>query len=334
MIYPSRGKVCCSVTTLPVMPQDSQLQETVPCGSDSFPIQYCVDDLSQWCQQSVPLHWHPYPEFFSVASGTVEVQVGSDRLTLAQGEAIFISGNLLHGYRQPAGTSTCLCPNILFSAQLIAPVSSSIYNQYLLPLLYNPEIPYVVFKPEVEWQQQILVTLTHLYTLLSKYGPAGYYPSNPDEFLPKHQVFSDCFELEVLQDLCHIFHLLYSNRDQLVQKELPRIEMIAQIRFKKMLAYIDRHFAEKVTLQTIASSANISRSEAGRCFQKYCSLSPVQYLMKRRIDHAKHLLRSTSLSVKEIAAQCDFQDSSYFIKAFRKHVQMTPLHYREAGPER
>lgn len=322
------------MTTLPVMLQDPQLQETVPCGSDSFPIQYYVDNLSQWCQQSVPLHWHPYLEFFSVESGVVEVQVGSERLTLVQGEAIFISGNLLHGYRQLTGTPICICPNIQFAAQLIAPVSSSIYNKYLLPLFYNPQIPYVVFKPGIEWQQQILATLVHLYTLLSKYGATGYYPSNPDNFLPKNQVFSDCFELEVLQDLCHIFQLFYSNRDQLVQKELPRIEMIAQIRFKKMLEYIDRHFAEKLTIQTIASSANISRSEAGRCFQKYCRFSPVQYLVKCRIDHAKHLLRSTSLSVKEITEQCGFQDSSYFIKAFRKYVQMTPLQYREVGPGR
>lgn len=200
------------MTTLPVMLQDPQLQETVPCGSDSFPIQYYVDNLSQWCQQSVPLHWHPYLEFFSVESGVVEVQVGSERLTLVQGEAIFISGNLLHGYRQLTGTPICICPNIQFAAQLIAPVSSSIYNKYLLPLFYNPQIPYVVFKPGIEWQQQILATLVHLYTLLSKYGATGYYPSNPDNFLPKNQVFSDCFELEVLQDLCHSCYLLLDKK--------------------------------------------------------------------------------------------------------------------------
>lgn len=51
---------------IPCMPLNQQLKETVPCGSDSFPIQYYVDDLSDWSNQTVPLHWHPEQEFFQL----------------------------------------------------------------------------------------------------------------------------------------------------------------------------------------------------------------------------------------------------------------------------
>ena len=76
---------------IPSMPLNQQLKETVLCGSDSFPIQYYVDNLSQWSNQTVPLHWHPEQEFFSVTSGIVDVQISSKHVQLSEGETILIN---------------------------------------------------------------------------------------------------------------------------------------------------------------------------------------------------------------------------------------------------
>lgn len=313
---------------IPTMPLNHLLRETVPCGNTAFPIQYYVDNLSQWNNRTVPLHWHPEPEFFSVTSGAVDVQIGSRHITVSEGETVFINGNLLHSYRQVTEATDCICPNILFSGTLIAPMSSDIYTKYLFPVLYHSELPYIVFSPDTDWHRQLLKVLFHIYALLSKYGAEGYYLKNPDDFLPKDQVSSDCFELEVLQDLCHIFQLLYSHKDELFRIDLPKNELTSQIRLKKMLEYIENHFSEKLSIEKIASSASISRSEAGRCFQKYCHLSPMKYVVNYRIEHAILLLRSTSLSVKEIGFQCGFQDTSYFVKTFRKYMDITPSEYK------
>lgn len=314
---------------IPAMPLNHLLKETVPCGSDAFPIQYYVDNLSHWSNRTVPLHWHPELEFFSVTSGDVDVQIGSKHVIISEGETIFINGNLLHSYRQVTDASNCICPNILFSGNLIAPMTSDIYNKYLFPILYHSEFPYIIFAQDIEWHRQLLQVLFHIYTLLSKYGAEGYYLKNPDDFLPKDMVSSDCFELEVLQDLCHIFQLLYSHIDGLSRIEFPKNELTSQIRLKIMLEYIESHFTEKLSIEKIASSANISRSEADRCFQKYYQLSPMKYVLRYRLEHAILLLRSTSLSVKEIGFQCGFQDTSYFVKTFRKHMLMTPSRYKK-----
>lgn len=314
---------------IPCMLLNQQLKETVPCGSDSFPIQYYVDNLSHWSNQTVPLHWHPQQEFFSVTTGIVDVQIGSKHVQLSEGQTIFINGNLLHSYKHVTEMSNCICPNILFSGTLIAPITSDIYNKYLLPILYYADLPYIVFTSDIEWHQQLLETLFHVYTLLSKYGAEGYYLKNPDDFLPKDKVFSDCFELDVLQDLCQIFKLLYLHKDELPRTDMTKSEMTSQIRLKIMLRYIESHFSEKLSIEKIASSANISRSEADRCFQKYYQLSPMKYVIRHRIEYAKHLLRSTSLSVKEIGFQCGFQDTNYFVKTFRKHMLITPSEYKK-----
>lgn len=52
------------------------------------------------------------------------------------------------------------------------------------------------------------------------------------------------------------------------------------------------------------------------------------YVTLYRLKYAQELLANSSLSVNEIASQCGFGDSSYFIKVFRKHFNQTPSEYR------
>ena len=95
-----------------------------------------------------------------------------------------------------------------------------------------------------------------------------------------------------------------------------------------MVQYIQKHFSEMISLEDLAASANISRSEAGRCFQKYYADTPMSYLIRYRLQQAQKLLLTSTLSVKEISCQCGFSDSSYFVKVFRKHMKRTPAEYR------
>ena len=100
------------------------------------------------------------------------------------------------------------------------------------------------------------------------------------------------------------------------------------IRLQKMLRYIQEHFSEDITLKQLSASAGISRSEAGRCFKKYYAQSPMAYVTLYRLKYAQELLWKSSLSVNEVACQCGFKDSSYFVKVFRKHLNQTPSEYR------
>ena len=87
--------------------------------------------------------------------------------------------------------------------------------------------------------------------------------------------------------------------------------------------------SEMISLEDLAASANISRSEAGRCFQKYYADTPMSYLIRYRLQQAQRLLLTSTLSVKEISCKCGFSDSSYFVKVFRKHMKQTPSEYRK-----
>ncbi len=63
-------------------------------------------------------------------------------------------------------------------------------------------------------------------------------------------------------------------------------------------------------------------------FKKHYGVSPIQYLINRRMEYAKHLLNTSGMSVKQIAYQCGFENEYYFSRIFKKLTGYSPSQYR------
>ena len=135
----------------------------------------------------------------------------------------------------------------------------------------------------------------------------------------------------VQRNLCCIFEYIFQNLDILSKSEASRIQLHAQIRIQKMLAYIYDHYTETVTLEDIAKAANISRSEAGRCFNTYMRCSPIDALIQYRLQTAHRLLNETTLTLQEISYDCGFHSVNYFSRQFRKMYGFPPGKIRKLG---
>lgn len=79
-----------------------------------------------------------------------------------------------------------------------------------------------------------------------------------------------------------------------------------------------------VTLEDIACAANISRSEAGRCFNAYMGCSPIEALIQYRLQIAYRLLNDKSMTLQEISYTCGFNSANYFSRQFKKKYGYTP----------
>ena len=88
---------------------------------------------------------------------------------------------------------------------------------------------------------------------------------------------------------------------------------------------------KNITLEDIAKAADISRSEAGRCFKRYMSCSPIDALIQYRLQAARGLLNETTLSLEEISECCGFHSTNYFSRRFRKEYGCSPSQYRGNG---
>ena len=92
--------------------------------------------------------------------------------------------------------------------------------------------------------------------------------------------------------------------------------------------YIDRHYMEPITLQSMGEALRISPYYLSHVFKQMSGYSPVQYLLRRRIGEAQTLLITTELSVARIAEMVGYDSQSYFNLQFTKNVGMPPNRYR------
>lgn len=293
---------------------DHQLREKMSHDTTAFPISYFQDELALLPDRAGPLHWHPEFEIASASSGVLEYQVGQDRILLNPGDSIFVTGNMLHSIRQISGDAPDALPNIVFFASLIAPETSVLYEQYIRPFADSPELSYVVFRKDCFEHAPVHSLIRELYRLLR------------DQ--PR------CFEMAVQRNLNAFFEYLTLNRDVLPRTQVTRVQLNTQVRVQKMLAYIHMHFSEAVTLSDIAAAANISRSEAGRCFRTYLGVSPVDALILHRLQKAYSMLQDTALTLQEISQACGFHSVNYFSRRFRQQYGCAPSHVHTSATER
>ena len=95
------------------------------------------------------------------------------------------------------------------------------------------------------------------------------------------------------------------------------------------IRYMNRHYAEPVELEKLAKIAKMSERSFFRHFHVSAGCSPIEYLMKIRLQHGCDLLINGNASVAEIAIQCGFCDSNYFCKQFRRAFGVSPRSFRQ-----
>ena len=99
-------------------------------------------------------------------------------------------------------------------------------------------------------------------------------------------------------------------------------------RIQQALTYIHQHLAGKIDLDTLAAETCVSKDHLIRLFKQATGETPANYITRRKMEQAELLLTTTSIPVKNIAAKLGYDETSYFIRVFRRHSNMTPQEYR------
>lgn len=99
----------------------------------------------------------------------------------------------------------------------------------------------------------------------------------------------------------------------------------------RAVTYMESHFTEDVSLDEIARSAHLSTAYFCEVFRNATGLTPMKYLNRLRLEHARYLLLRGGLPVQTVSAQCGFQDASYFTRAFKDFYQQTPRQVQNIG---
>ena len=104
----------------------------------------------------------------------------------------------------------------------------------------------------------------------------------------------------------------------------------AAAKVRTALIFIDQHLGEGLTLPSIAQALAVSPYHFAHVFKRATGVAPHQYVIRRRVERAQHLLGSTTLPIADVALAVGFASQSHFSAVFHRTVGTTPQSYRFA----
>lgn len=102
----------------------------------------------------------------------------------------------------------------------------------------------------------------------------------------------------------------------------------------KALDYLEKHLSDKIHMDDLVTYMGYGQSQFFMLFKKATGMTPNAWLGNERVKRAKKLLRSTDLSLHDIAERCGFASDTYFFTSFRKNTGLTPIAFRSKGKGR
>lgn len=109
----------------------------------------------------------------------------------------------------------------------------------------------------------------------------------------------------------------------------PRTTALDGLRFRKVRAYIDSHLDTDIRLSDLAAIADLEASYFIRAFKSATGLTPYQFLLEKRIQHAARLLAETNMPIADIAYKSGFSNQSHLTSVFGKIMGTTPAVFRK-----
>ena len=99
-------------------------------------------------------------------------------------------------------------------------------------------------------------------------------------------------------------------------------------RLLKVIDYVKENVGKVIETETLANMVCLTKSHLERLFREKLGTSPLQYILRTKIQCAQRLLMTTNYSINVIAHEVGFDDPSYFIRVFRQKIGFTPQDYR------
>lgn len=266
-------------------------------------------NINDYKNRNIVTHWQNSIEILRILKGSMSCLIQGNVLTVEKGDICIINHNILH---------RIYCENdndCLFEYMLINPdtlnTDKSIYDNYINPFINDNELSHIILKKGNPFT-------TEINTLM-------------DSIIEIEKNKTDGYELILIGFLHIIFHKLYTiyknqkeKNSQLINSSLNDILL-----YRKMAEFIYSNYNKTITLNDIASCANINRNKCCLLFKKYAQSSPIIFLNSYRLEKSTQLLESSDETISNIATMCGFEQASYYNRLFMKKYSITPKEYRK-----
>lgn len=266
-------------------------------GSDAFPLEYYAVD-ARHPRYTMPHHWHSEAELLYIRRGSFCLSLEGTEKLLQPGELCYIPGGALHGGEPRNCDYECIDFN---PAALLGQTHAA---RHCLKQIENQDTQiWNVFGRE---QPEILQCVQRLFAAARQK--------------------EDGWEMLVLAGLHCFYGTVAEKRYYSHVIKTPGQKGRTDL-MKLAVEYITANYREPITLADLARVTGLSSKYFCRYFRAATGKTLIDYVNFYRVDRACFLLEQNIYTVTEVAAQCGFNDLSYFIRCFRKYKDCTPYSY-------
>lgn len=214
-----------------------------------------------------------------------------------------IAPNTLHMSHYPEGEP---CKRLIVRFNLPKTVAG-LGNQYeQLLSIFHQEAPIFRFAPEL--RSRIFHKLNDIFLLAPKTDPMR--------------------DLIIHQKFIEFLTLLYLHQDQNEYADEARMNATEQ-KIYAVASYIHAHYAEPLSLEFLAQQFFISSCYLSHQFKSITGFTLTDYIQMTKVRNVQSLLINTRIPITEAALSCGFTSFSQFNRVFRKHIGVSPSHYRK-----
>ncbi|MEG2707857.1 MAG: AraC family transcriptional regulator [Vagococcus sp.] len=285
-------------TTFEFVQMDQDLPMRILHFSKENPQIYSQMDITEGNSGAIsfiPIHWHKELELTYVVKGSLELRKNTKSKVYEDGSFFIVNSGEIHELK---GT---LSPEFNVICFIIS---------YEFVKRYLPNIDTLYF--DLGQTQQTHDKMAALFLSI----------------LESFQSEDPFANLSIQSDLLALFHLLCSHHLVDRKEEVLRSDYTNQLN-QKILEYIHGHYAEKITLDDIATHFNFSREHFARVFKEQFSRTFLSYLTDYRLYRAFPEIMKGNKTIEIISQEHGFPSSKALIRHFKNVYQDTPIQYRK-----
>lgn len=248
------------------------------------------------------MHWHEDLQFIYVLDGEIDIKTLDTSVQVNKGSGIFINKNVIHLVKR---ASSCHYNSFIFPDYFLKFYFGSPATAFVERIAGKDEMPICCFSKEMDWCKPVLSVLSRLADLENR----------KTEFYAYEAL---CLLSALWLEVCRSIRLPSKTADT-----------VMGARMQKFLQYISEHYGEDISLDRLAKSANVSKSECLRCFKASMQTTPCKYLTEYRLSKAVELLENSDEPIGAIADSVGFRQTSHFGQRFKEKTGFSPRDYRK-----
>lgn len=257
---------------------------------------------------SIATHWHEEIEVIIVLDGKCNYRINLDSFVINKGDILIIGSQSLHSLTSIPNENMTWASFVFNINMLKSSSTDGALLKYIAPLLNHEHQLPIIIKDNIDCYSKIFDVIENIIYC--------YYEKDI------------AYELELKSLLFKFFSLLYKNN--LIEKHQSKNNLTINTtdKIKLVLNYINDHYSEDISINTLADLCQYSEYHFMRFFKKHIGLTCIQYINNLRLEKSSLLLTSTNNAIMDISLEVGFDNLSYFNKLFKRKYNLTPKKFR------